>query len=297
MILWLGLRLSGAVGGLFIGAVMVCWLVGGLIPAQILAYQSVGRRSDIMTLDIARRMSVNLTRNPLNSDMNPVWSPDGQFIVFESHGSTRDGIYRMDFAGRDVQPLVNSPGTGAPAWSPDGTWIAYTAPVNGANRIFVIHSNGGQPQPVIAGQTFNYDPVWSPDSTLLAFQGGNYDDYYVYLAAIGGRESRRLVISDPAWEVQDDPAWSPDGRTMAFVMRLDIYIVPVDGSTPDIRQLTDSPYFSGNPAWSPDGRQLAYDEERHLIGSTTPQQTIRLINVDGTDDTELVAGLRPAWRP
>lgn len=56
------------------------------------------------------------------------------------------------------------------------------------------------------------------------------------------------------------PALSPDGRTMAFAWRGDLWTVPVTGGT--ARRLTIHPATEGSPCFSPDGTRLAFVSDR-----------------------------------
>ena len=53
---------------------------------------------------------------------------------------------------------------------------------------------------------------------------------------------------------------SPDGSSIAFGYKGDIYTVSTQGGT--AKQLTTQTSFEGNPVWSPDGKQIAFASDR-----------------------------------
>lgn len=65
---------------------------------------------------------------------------------------------------------------------------------------------------------------------------------------------------------QESPLWmrhcaiSPDGTTIAFTYKGDIYTVPADGGR--ATQITTNPAFDTNPVWSPDSKQIAFASDR-----------------------------------
>ena len=58
----------------------------------------------------------------------------------------------------------------------------------------------------------------------------------------------------------DDPALSPDGATLAFAWRGDVWAVDAAGGT--ARRLTTHPATDARPRWSPDGATIAFDSDR-----------------------------------
>lgn len=65
---------------------------------------------------------------------------------------------------------------------------------------------------------------------------------------------------------QESPLWmrhciiSPDGTSIAFTYKGDIYTVPTAGGR--ATQITTNPAFDTEPVWSPDGQQLAFASDR-----------------------------------
>ncbi|MDE5784234.1 MAG: peptidase S41 [Prevotella sp.] len=67
-----------------------------------------------------------------------------------------------------------------------------------------------------------------------------------------------LAQANPLW--MRFPAISPDGQTIAFSYKGDIYTVSATGG--QARQLTTNAAYDAYPVWSPDGRQIAFASDR-----------------------------------
>ena len=65
---------------------------------------------------------------------------------------------------------------------------------------------------------------------------------------------------------QERPLWmrycaiSPDGKTIVFSYKGDLFTVPVTGGA--AKQLTTNPAYDSNPVWSPDGSKIAFASDR-----------------------------------
>ena len=53
---------------------------------------------------------------------------------------------------------------------------------------------------------------------------------------------------------------SPDGKQIAFVLRGEIWLIPVAGG--DAKRLTDDPANDNDIVWSPDGKRLIFVSDR-----------------------------------
>ena len=67
-----------------------------------------------------------------------------------------------------------------------------------------------------------------------------------------------MAQSDPLW--MRFPAISPDGKTVAFSYKGDIWTVPANGG--QARQITTNPAYDAYPVWSPDSKQIAFASSR-----------------------------------
>jgi Tol biopolymer transport system component len=82
-------------------------------------------------------------------DRSPSWSPDGQYIAFESERDDRVGIYVMGSDGSNPHRLTDHLADyRAPSWSPDGRYIAFESNRDGDWGIYVMDLasyTGGEP--------------------------------------------------------------------------------------------------------------------------------------------------------
>ncbi|MBK6406617.1 MAG: PD40 domain-containing protein [Holophagales bacterium] len=83
------------------------------------------------------------------------------------------------------------------------------------------------------------------------------------------------------------PAISPDGRTVAFSYRGDVWSVPAAGGT--ATPLTVHAGYDTAPVWSPDGRQIAFASDRYgnfdVFVMPAAGGTARRLTFHSADDT------------
>jgi TolB protein len=103
---------------------------------------------------------------------NPHWSPDGKRIVFSSNWKSGHQIYVVDVAtgeARRISPL----GGCEPRFNPDGTRVVYVQRRpqgdKSLSRLVEHDLETGAETVLVDWPALNYDPVYSPDGSEIAF--------------------------------------------------------------------------------------------------------------------------------
>ena len=155
-------------------------------------------------------------RRPVTSDSpeapvrerDPAWSPDGTKIAYVGPEGTAIEIVNVD--GTDHRTLTTHRHFNLfkPAWSPDGQHIIFAAHGGYYGSWLGIVDVDGSGFRKIAAHCGGSHPVWSPDSTRVAYQ----DHYGINIIGADGNRRERV----PNTWYGHQPAWSPDGTRIAY---------------------------------------------------------------------------------
>lgn len=181
----------------------------------------------------------------------PTWSPDGQWIAFESDRGGDREIWKMRVDGSDLFRLTNSLGEDRhPDWAPDGTRIAFTSERSGDKDIWVMAADGSNPVNLTRSAGRDRYPVWSPDGRRIAFNTIRDGNQEIYIMNADGSAPRNVTRS-PSIEGLAD--WSPDGQRLVLYSDLEgnkeIYVV--DLATDQWTNVSRDPASDEFCTWSP----------------------------------------------
>jgi len=252
---------------------------------QIAYYANADGLSAVRLMDVDRRISANILRNPI-ADWVPTlaWSADGENLVFVSY---EDGYYILnliDAYGKNLRHLTDQTASNRlPVWSSDsqiitfeaGGYLPYIA-------IFRIDATGENLRPLIedsGGATGNLS--WSPDGQQIAL-AATVDDPNAFEIFIMNADCVRQNIPCQPERLTNQtandyyPVWSPDGQRIAFLSnrdgKLEVYGLEADcadqGEGCEPHQLTNIGVSSMSIlSWSPDGCWLAFEASINDVGS------------------------------
>ena len=75
--------------------------------------------------------------------VNPVWSPDGQKLVFMSRRFGSFDLFVVSRNGNKVRRITQDSGReSTPYWSPDGKWLTYWSDEDGDPEVWVTDAEG-----------------------------------------------------------------------------------------------------------------------------------------------------------
>ena len=175
-----------------------------------------GSSMNLWSYDLGRGVKTRLTNGPVVN--YPVWSPDGQFIVYQSIG----GMFwtRADGGGQS-QPLTQGKAIQLP-WSFDasGKLLAYSEQTPGAGagvRVLAVESSSGQmragqSRPLFKTATGTAYPALSPDGRWLAYANAEGGRYEVYVRAFPDNGTQ-VQISNAGGMM---PMWSRTSRELFY---------------------------------------------------------------------------------
>ena len=187
----------------------------------------------------------------------PLWTPDGERIVFYS---TKDGRRTLNWKASDGsgQSELIADGTWPHSLTPDGRYAIATSE-NGTNIVLVPLEPDAEPELLMERRHREFGLAVSPDGKWLAFQSGRTGRAEIYLRPFPN-------VDDGLWQISTEagvqPRWGPTSREL-FYRRGDELIAATLDMNPAPRVLASTTLFESQSR--PNSYDVAPDGERFLL--------------------------------
>jgi len=204
--------------------------------------------------------------------------PSGEILFVSDHNiSLWDG---------DIKQLTSGEHAASPSWAPVGDRFAYVRVGEAFSDVIIARRDGApllavteghQPdleefsEEYVANASWAWDVEWSPAGEQLIYVSdkGQFDQYsrplYLWYSETFDVGPYMLNASAEIGATQEMPAFSPDGDTVAFVVRnerefgnrvSEIWLLDLNSATWE--SFVESPEGSYAPDWAPDAQNIVY---------------------------------------
>ncbi len=208
---------------------------------------------DIWFYDAQKKKHTNLTNRP-GEDRNPVFAGDRFYFLSERAPEKSINVYEASMSNpTEVKQLTNFK----------------THPVR-----FLSRANNGTLAFGYDGEIYTMLPGSKPSKLAIDIVA----DYTEPVEKMSVRGASSAIPS-------------PDGKSLAFISRGDIFVTSVEYST--TKQITNTPEAESMVVWSPDGKSLVYTSERDGCASiykaelARPDEEINFENATTITETAL----------
>lgn len=243
-------------------------------------------------------------------DYNPIFSPDGKFVLFSRNiGKAAGKLFTVSVSGgepkvlaRDQLPVDQS----RPSWSAKSDQIAFTGctgsdQANSSCGVWIMNGDGTSAHPISIEGASNqlYYPSWYPDGKSLAVLDANN----LVIRRVDTVSGATAVLTDHSKVLTGMPAVSPDGKWIAFAgqrneglpynqQRNSIWLIDQSGT---MKLLEGKTLQGRTPTWSPDSQFVAFESNR----GNPSRYAIFVADINGTNLTQItnfgLVANHPSW--
>jgi len=298
---------------------------------QTIAFDLLG---DIYTMPISGGSPKRIAKG-LAFEVQPRFSPDGQYIAFTSDRGGGDNIWVMRVDGSEKRQvtkekfrLLNNP-----IWSADGQYLAarkhYTTQRSaGTGEVWLYHIGGGAGVPLVKRPSPQHqkelgEPIFSDDGAVIYYSknatpGGTFEyaqDSNGQLFVIERYDIKtgkiERIAGGPGGAVR--PAPSPDGEWLAFVRRerakSKLYVKNMetgeerkiyDALDQDMQETWAIHGVYPNMDWTPDSQKLVFWAGGKIRTISPTGGGAQIIPFNIADSREVIDPVRPqvnVWEP
>lgn len=190
---------------------------------------------DIFTMNIDGSNQTNIT-NSTGKDGTPIFTPDGQLIIFETRRDGNSELYSMNVDGSNPTNLTNTSYHETlydnynvnPLFTLDGQNLIFLSTQDGDTDIFIMGIDGSNPTNLSNNSVFDFYQQVSPDGNYIVFLS-LLDDPNIFQVYVMGIDGSNII--NVSHEFGYYPTFSPDSKKVIYKGGDDqLYSVNIDGS-------------------------------------------------------------------
>ena len=197
----------------YLGTMGISWTA----DSRFVLASNINGNFEIWTMDADGSNRKRVTFNKL-TDVEPVVSPDGLYIVYVSYEGRHPHLWRMNIDGTNLKQLTSGGDEDLPRITPDGKWVVYHSIDRGKYTIRKVSIEGGEPVTLVS--EWSTQPVVSPDGKHVACfarrDGATAWEIFV-VPSDGGPPIATFALPatvEPEWP---GLRWTADGRGLTYV--------------------------------------------------------------------------------
>jgi serine/threonine protein kinase len=199
-----------------------------------------------------------------SSDRQPVYSPDGQSILFSSNRSGNLDLWQMNLGTGSVRKITDDAAEDwDPSYTPDGKKIVWSSGRSGNLEIWMANADGSEARQVSHDAVDAENPTATADGQWILYNSFNQKHLGIWKVHPDGTGASSIVSGRDVV-----PDVSPDGKYVAFLSegrtpRATVKVARIaDGAvTRFIVPVPAPPHTTailGRMRWMPDGKAIAY---------------------------------------
>ena len=251
----------------YLGEKGIAWTA----DSRLVLASNIDGNYEIFTMDAdgSNRKKVSFNNR---SNLEPVISPDGRYLVYASFEGRHPHLVRTDIDGSNPKQLTEGGDEDLPRFTPDGKWIVYHNIDHSQYSIRKVSIDGGEPVTLVNENATQ--PDVSPDGNFVACFARRAGTPAVEIMVVpigGGAPVATFALPssvDPEWP---GLRWTPDGTGLT-------YVVTEQGVSNVWRQA-----FSGG-----DAKPLTDFKENRIFFFDWSRNERKLVLVRGNDTRDLI---------
>jgi Tol biopolymer transport system component len=173
----------------------------------------------IMVLDSGNIQKLKTNNSSVSSNVNPVWSPDGQWLVYRKQNEQAKGdLWLVNLKNMQHTQLTSHEkyDDSLPDWSPDSRKIVYQSRRNKEYNIYLYDINKHKEIKLTNLPSADSQPRWSNQGTKITFISTRGPSGRTQVFIMNEDGSEQFGITDNRFQV-NDAEWLNDDTGILYV--------------------------------------------------------------------------------